>query len=106
MVGFQRLAELTGEERYARAARFFWQTVVERRSFVTGGHGDNEHFFPPAEFAKHLPSAKTMETCGTHNMLRLTRMLFQAGPVRRATPTTTSARSTTASSRRRTRRAA
>jgi DUF1680 family protein len=80
VVGFQRLAELTGEERYRRAARFFWQTVVERRSFVTGGHGDNEHFFPPTDFAKHLGSAKTMETCGTHNMLRLTRMLWQDDP--------------------------
>ena len=55
VVGFQRLFELTGEERYARAARFFWRTVAGRRSFVTGGHGDNEHFFPPAEFATHLP---------------------------------------------------
>jgi len=79
-VGFQRLAELTGEERYRRAARAFWQTVVERRSFVTGGHGDNEHYFPPADFAKHLGSAKTMETCGTHNMLRLTRMLWLQEP--------------------------
>ena len=80
VVGFQRLAELTGEERYRRAARFFWQTVVERRSFVTGGHGDGEHFFPPADFARHLGSAKTMETCCTHNMLRLTRMLWQDDP--------------------------
>jgi DUF1680 family protein len=80
VVGFQRLFELTGEDRYAAASTFFWRTVVERRSFVTGGHGDNEHFFPPAEFATHLPSAKTMETCGTHNMLRLTRLLFQAAP--------------------------
>ena len=79
-VGFQRIFELTGEARYFNAARFFWETVVERRSFVTGGHGDNEHFFPPAEFATHLPSAKTMETCCTHNMLRLTRQLFQAAP--------------------------
>jgi len=79
-VGFQRLFDATGEDRYGRAARFFWQTVVERRSFVTGGHGDNEHFFPPADFAAHLPSAKTMETCGTHNMLRLTRMLFMNAP--------------------------
>jgi DUF1680 family protein len=47
---------------------------------VTGGHGDNEHFFPPAEFARHLASAKTMETCCTHNMLRLTRLLFQDAP--------------------------
>jgi DUF1680 family protein len=77
VVGFQRIAELTGEERYRRAARFFWVTVAERRSFVTGGHGDNEHFFPPSDFARHLGSAKTMETCCTHNMLRLTRMLWQ-----------------------------
>jgi DUF1680 family protein len=80
-VGFQRIYELTGDERYGAAARFFWRTVVDHRSFVTGGHGDNEHFFPPSEFAKHLPSAKTMETCGTHNMLRLTRMVFQDMPL-------------------------
>ena len=80
-VGFQRIYELTGDERYGRAARFFWRTIVDHRSFVTGGHGDNEHFFPPSEFAKHLPSAKTMETCGTHNMLRLTRMVFQDMPL-------------------------
>jgi DUF1680 family protein len=80
VVGFQRLFELTAEDRYRDAARFFWQTVVERRSFVTGGHGDGEHFFPPAQFGKHLLSAKTMETCCTHNMLRLTRMLFKDDP--------------------------
>jgi hypothetical protein len=80
VAGFQRLFELTGDDRYGSAARFFWQTVVGRRSFVTGGHGDGEHFFPPSDFAKHLPSAKTMETCCTHNMLRLTRMLFQDRP--------------------------
>ena len=46
-VGFQRVYELTGDERYGSAARFFWRTIVDHRSFVTGGHGDNEHFFPP-----------------------------------------------------------
>jgi DUF1680 family protein len=80
VVGFQRLYELTGEDRYRRAARFFWQTVTGERSFVTGGHGDNEHFFPSSDFVKHLESAKTMETCCTHNMLRLTRMLFADAP--------------------------
>ncbi len=79
-VGFQRIFELTGEDRFGSAARFFWQTVVDRRSFVTGGHGDGEHFFPTSDFAKHLQSAKTMETCCTHNMLRLTRMLCQFSP--------------------------
>jgi DUF1680 family protein len=50
--------------------------VVEQRSFATGGHGDGEHFFAKDEFVKHLGSAKTMETCCTHNMLRLTRSLY------------------------------
>jgi DUF1680 family protein len=80
VVGFLRLYELTGEERYLSAARFFWRRVVNHRSFVTGGHGDLEHFFPPAEFPAHLGSAKTNETCGYYNMLRLTRMLFANEP--------------------------
>ncbi len=80
VIGFNRLYELTGREEYGAASRFFWRTVVERRTFATGGNGDNEHFFPPAEFPKHLASAKTMETCCTHNMLRLTRSLFALEP--------------------------
>ena len=80
VIGFARLAETTGEERYAKAARYFWGTVVRKRSFATGGNGDNEHFFAPAETAKHLHSAKTMETCCTYNMLRLTRLLFTTEP--------------------------
>ena len=80
VVGFQRLYELTGNEEYRKAAHFFWHTIVRARSFVTGGHGDLEHFFPPGEFPGRLHSAKTMETCCTHNMLRLTRLLFCDDP--------------------------
>jgi DUF1680 family protein len=80
VIGFNRLYELTGRGDYGAASRFFWRTVVGRRSFATGGNGDLEHFFPPAEFLKRLPSAKTMETCCSHNMLRLTRGLFALEP--------------------------
>jgi DUF1680 family protein len=80
VIGFHRLYEITGEPAYLAASRFFWQSVVHNRSFATGGHGDQEHFFPPAAFPERLQSAKTMETCCTHNMLRLTRMLFCAEP--------------------------
>lgn len=80
VIGFARLHGLTGQAHYRQAARYFWRTVVEQRSFATGGHGDNEHFFPPAEVEKHLASASTMETCCTYNMLRLTRALFAAQP--------------------------
>ena len=71
---------MEGDAAFGAAARFFWTTVVERRSYATGGHGDGEHFFPVGEFARRLGSAKTMETCGTHNMLRPTRALFSASP--------------------------
>ena len=79
-VGFQRVHELAGDATYGASARFFWTTVTEHRSYATGGNGDGEHFFPVGEFAKRLGSAKTMETCCTHNMLRLTRALFAAEP--------------------------
>jgi DUF1680 family protein len=54
--------------------------VATTRSFATGGHGDNEHFFAPATFADHVFSAKGSETCCQHNMLRLTRALFLHDP--------------------------
>jgi DUF1680 family protein len=82
VIGFSRLYEVGGDsfENLDRASRFFWRTVVEKRSFATGGHGDGEHFFPVGDFVQHLPSAKTMETCCTHNMLRLTRSLYARDP--------------------------
>ena len=79
-IGFARLHELTGKAQYAQASTFFWHTVVEKRSYATGGNGDIERFFPPAEFEKRLQSAKTMETCCVHNLLRLTRALYRSAP--------------------------
>lgn len=83
VIGFSRLYELTGERQYEDASRFFWDRVVAHRSFATGGNGDRELFFSPAEFAQRLGSAKTMETCCTHNLLKLTRKLFQHEPAAR-----------------------
>jgi DUF1680 family protein len=80
IVGFQRVYEITGNTRYHDAATFFWRTVALTRSFATGGHGDKEHFFPMADFAEHVFSAKASETCCQHNMLRLTRALFTQDP--------------------------
>jgi DUF1680 family protein len=80
IIGFQRMWEETGQVEYRTAAQFFWKTVATTRSFATGGHGDNEHFFAPATFADHVFSAKGSETCCQHNMLRLTRALFLHDP--------------------------
>lgn len=83
VIGFSRIYDISGRgwESYDTAAKFFWRSVVEKRSFATGGHGDSEHFFPPGQFAEHLSSGKTMETCCTHNMMRLTRSLFGREPL-------------------------
>ncbi len=80
IVGFQRVYETTGDATYRDAAAFFWRTVVRTRSFATGGHGDGEHFFAVADTRDHVFSAKGSETCGQHNMLKLTRALFLHDP--------------------------
>jgi len=80
IVGFQRVYEVNGQKPYGDAAQFFWRTVTRTRSYATGGHGDGEHFYPAADFAEHVFSAKGSETCGMHNMLKLTRALFLHDP--------------------------
>lgn len=80
IVGFQRVYEATGDARYRDAAAFFWKTVALTRTFATGGIGDNEHFFPMADFARHVFSAKGSETCCQYSMLKLTRALFMHDP--------------------------
>ncbi|PZR35991.1 MAG: glycosyl hydrolase [Caulobacter segnis] len=80
VIGFQRVHEATGQGAYGDAALFFWRTVTRTRSFATGGSGDNEHFFPRADFDKRVFSAKGSETCCQHNMLKLTRALFAQDP--------------------------
>ncbi|HUZ07791.1 MAG TPA: beta-L-arabinofuranosidase domain-containing protein, partial [Candidatus Paceibacterota bacterium] len=61
------------------AANTFWDAVALDRSYVIGGNGDGEHFFPTNQFARHL-SPDTCETCCTYNMLKLTRDLFEVKP--------------------------
>jgi len=75
MIGAAREYELTGEKRYYDIATFFWERVANHRSYVIGGHSDNEAFFPPEKFSKHLGASST-ETCNTYNMLKLSRQLF------------------------------
>jgi DUF1680 family protein len=80
LVGYERVYELTDDAPYHASAAFFWQTVVENRSYANGGNGDYEHFFPITDFEKHLSSDDQTETCCTYNMLKLTSLLFQKTP--------------------------
>ncbi|HBG58587.1 MAG TPA: glycosyl hydrolase [Porphyromonadaceae bacterium] len=77
VIGFKRVADLEGDESWDRAARFFWKTVVEDRSVSMGGNSVSEHFNPVDDFSRMISSIEGPETCNTHNMLRLTKMLYQ-----------------------------
>jgi DUF1680 family protein len=76
VIGFQRIAALGGDAAGARAAAFFWQTVVSRRTVAIGGNSVKEHFHTEGDFTPMLNEVEGPETCNTYNMLKLTEALF------------------------------
>jgi len=67
---------LTGRRYYYDIATFFWDQVVNARSYCTGGTSNHEHWrTEPYKLATELGPA-TQETCCTYNMLKLTRHIF------------------------------
>lgn len=74
-VGTARQYELTGQEWLKTASTFFWDTVVNERSYVIGGNSDGEGFSTKERLSEAL-GPNTTETCNTYNMLKLTRHLF------------------------------
>jgi DUF1680 family protein len=78
VIGFQRIHDATGRKDMGDAARFFWQTVVDKRSVAIGGNSVKEHFHSRDDFAPTVHDVEGPETCNTYNMLKLTQMLFAA----------------------------
>lgn len=58
---------------YGKGAKFFWDRVVNHRSFVIGGNSVSEHFEAVGLESLHH---KTAESCNTYNMLKLTEHLY------------------------------
>lgn len=79
LIASSRLYEITGHETDRRPAAFFWKTVVDHHSYVTGGHGNHEYFGQPDQLRNRL-SEGTTETCNVYNMLKLSRHLFMWEP--------------------------
>ncbi len=80
VIGFARIAQLTGEDEGRQAAEFFWRTVVDKRSVAIGGNSVKEHFHPDTDFKPMLNEVEGPETCNSYNMLKLTALLAQASP--------------------------
>ena len=79
LIASSRLYELTGEKDYQKPAEFFWSTVVNHHTYVTGGHGNDEYFGQPDSLRNRL-SEGTTETCNVYNMLKLSNHLFDWEP--------------------------
>ena len=79
-VGYERIYEATGEERWHKAAANFWDAAITKQTFSFGGNSIWEAFINPGEYDKKLADICGPETCNTYNMLKLTRQLHELRP--------------------------
>lgn len=77
LVGLARIAEVSGDDRSARAAENFWDIVTTRRSVSIGGNSVSEHFHDTDDFTPMVEHREGPETCNTYNMVKLSRLLFE-----------------------------
>ena len=75
-IGAARQYEVTGDTRYRDIATFFWQEIIRRRSFCTGGTSTNERWLSPAGDVGDEIGQRSEECCCGYNMLKLTRHVF------------------------------
>ena len=74
-VGYARGYMVTGEETLLRAAEFFWDIVVNGRTFATGGNAEAEAFGHPEHTSDQF-WFNPDETCNIYNMSKLSAYLF------------------------------
>jgi DUF1680 family protein len=79
-VGFERIAELHGDEKYDKASVFFWKTVTENRSLAFGGNSRREHFPSVTSCIDFVNVNDGPESCNSYNMVKLTEDLFRSHP--------------------------
>jgi len=79
-IGFERIAELSGDEKYAKAGSFFWETVTTNRSLAFGGNSRREHFPAKESCIDFINVNDGPESCNSYNMLKLTEDLFRVHP--------------------------
>ena len=85
-LGIAQTANLSGDTASLAASESFWKLLTGKHAFVIGGDSFHEWLDKAGVEAgasidgqKVLPPT-TAETCNTHNMLKLTSVLFERGP--------------------------
>jgi uncharacterized protein len=76
VIGFEKIAVLSGNKKWSDAVQFFWENVTEKRSVAFGGNSFAEHFNPTEDFSGMVKSNQGPETCNSYNMERLGKALF------------------------------
>ena len=75
--GAGRMAEITGEEKWARRLEAFWQTAVtDRGMFATTSSNAGEFWIPPHAQGRYLGN-EDQEFCTVYNMVRTAEYLFR-----------------------------
>ncbi len=67
---------VTEEEKYLQYAEAFWQMVIDKHTYVTGGNSEWEHFGDDYVLDVERTNCNC-ETCNTYNMLKYSRELFK-----------------------------
>lgn len=76
VLGFEKIAKLSGYKEWSDAVDFFYKNVTEKRTVAFGGNSVAEHFNPIDDFSGMLKSNQGPETCNSYNMERLSKALF------------------------------
>ncbi len=80
VIGFERMAELGGNESWHTAGSYFWNIVTGERSLAFGGNSRREHFPSKEACIDFVNDIDGPETCNTNNMLKLTELLHRRNP--------------------------
>ena len=80
VIGFERIAELGGDEAYHTAGAYFWDIVTGERSLAFGGNSRREHFPSKEACQDFVQDIDGPESCNTNNMMKLTEDLHRRNP--------------------------
>jgi len=80
-IGFERIGELSHDEKYEDAGNFFWQTVTATRSLAFGGNSRREFFPAASACTDFINDVEGPESCNSYNMIKLTEDLFRTKPL-------------------------
>jgi uncharacterized protein len=82
VIGAAARYEISQDPRFRDVAEFFWETVVESRTYATGGSGNKEHWeTQPNRLGVEIENASDhQECCCAYNMMKLSRHLYTWNP--------------------------